>query len=172
MSGLTSWLSGRKWFPIAQEGRMTCWQSHRDFLAEMRLSAKDWHCSCPLCWAALSWYHGPCLVATGSLPARQSTWKLTLKNKKSRSSWVDAGGKCQLLLVLLGPGGRKEHSCGSWERTTVSMEYIAHGAFYWGSPVEKDIINMWWLKSALPDSLVMNHVLLMNKHSSLSSPVV
>lgn len=95
-----------------------------------------------------------------------------LLKKKSRSSWVDAGGKCQLLLVLLGPRGRKEHSCGSCERTTVSMEYTAHGAFYWGSPVERDIINMWWLKTAPPDSHVVNHVLLMNKHSSSSSPVV
>lgn len=44
--------------------------------------------------------------------------------------------------------------------------------FYRGSPVENYIINMWWLKAALPDSHVVNHVLQMNKHSSLSSPVV
>lgn len=66
---------------------MTCCQSHRDFLAEMRLSAKDWTVLPPLLsstvlmpWPVLGGYR---------FTASQAMYLKTdfkIKNKKSRSS--------------------------------------------------------------------------------------
>lgn len=147
---------------------MTCWQSHSNFLAEMRLSARRPDCSLPRLVSSTVLMPWPMLGGYRFTASQAEYLKTGLKKCKNQEvEWMQEGNASFSLCC-----GRKEHSCGSCEKATVSMEYTAHGAFCWGSPVTKDIINLWWLKTAPPDSHVVNSVLLMSKHSSLSGPVV
>lgn len=123
---------------------------------------------CPVCREALSWCCGSYSVATDLLAGWQGTWKLAWKKKINKQLTGCRRKTLACFTVLSWPGGRSELSCGSCERTyRVSIDYAAYSAFYWGTPVKKnDILNIWWLKTGPPGSHIVNHIPLMNKHSS------
>lgn len=55
----------------------------------------------------------------------------------------------------------------------MSVQDVACTVLYGGTPVKKnDVLNILQLKTGLSDIHIMNHILLINEKSSLSSPVI
>lgn len=78
---------------------------------------------CPDAVARASWLQIHCQ------PGRVlENWLKKKKKNQEAVEWMQEEN-ASFSLCCWGCRGRKEHSCGSCERTTVSMEYTAYGAF-------------------------------------------
>lgn len=78
----------------------------------------------PVCWAALSWCRGPCLVATDSLPARQSIWKLALKKKKKKIKKQLSGCRRKMPASPCAVGTQRNKGAFLWQ---LWENYSVHG---------------------------------------------